>query len=119
MNNNEEFFLENGVNKLPINIKITALKNASHSKRNEICINENVEKPLKLRKWIRGDFFYPTGMKGKKKLSKFFKDQKLSIFDKQNQWILSDSKNEVLWIVGLRADRRNLVKNGKCLKISI
>ena len=68
---------------------------------------------------MRGDFFYPTGMKGKKKLSKFFKDQKLSIFDKQNQWILSDSKNEVLWIVGLRADRRNLVKNGKCLKVSI
>ena len=119
INDKEEFFLENGINKLPINIKITSLKNASHSKRNEICISENVEKPLKLRKWIRGDFFYPTGMKGKKKLSKFFKDQKLSIFDKQNQWILSDSKNEVLWIVGLRADRRNLVKNGKCLKVSI
>lgn len=119
INDKEEFFLENGINKLPINIKITSLENASRSKRNEICISENVEKPLKLRKWIRGDFFYPTGMIGKKKLSKFFKDQKLSIFDKQNQWILSDSKNEVLWIVGLRADRRNLVKNGKCLKVSI
>lgn len=119
INNKEEFFLKNGINKLPINIKITFLKNASHLKRNEICINEKVEKPLKLRKWSRGDFFYPTGMKGKKKLSKFFKDQKLSIFDKQNQWILSDSKNEILWIVGLRADRRNLVKNGKCLKVSI
>ena len=119
INNKEEFFLKNGINKLPINIKITFLKNASHLKRNEICISENVEKPLKLRKWSRGDFFYPTGMKGKKKLSKFFKDQKLSIFDKQNQWILSDSKNEILWIVGLRADRRNLVKNGKCLKVSI
>ena len=115
----KNFFLKNGINKLPINIKITFLKNASHLKRNEICISENVEKPLKLRKWSRGDFFYPTGMKGKKKLSKFFKDQKLSIFDKQNQWILSDSKNEILWIVGLRADRRNLVKNGKCLKVSI
>ena len=34
----------------------------------------------------------------------------MSIFDKQNQWILSNYKDEVLWIVGLRADRRNLVK---------
>ena len=58
-------------------------------------------------------------MNGKKKLSKFFKDQKMSIFEKHKQWILSNSNDEVLWIVGLRADKRNLVKNGKCLKISI
>jgi hypothetical protein len=43
----------------------------------------------------------------------------MSIFDKQNQWILSNYKDEVLWIVGLRADRRNLVKNGKCIRVSI
>jgi tRNA(Ile)-lysidine synthase len=58
-------------------------------------------------------------MTGKKKLSKFFKDEKMSIFDKKSQWILSSFKDEILWIVGLRADRRNLVKNGKCIRVSI
>ena len=118
-NINEEYFLKNGLNKHPFNIKLIPLNNTTCLKRNEICIKYDIEKPLKLRRWKKGDFFFPTGMNGKKKLSKFFKDQKMSIFDKHKQWILSNSKDEVLWIVGLRADKRNLVKNGKCLKISI
>jgi tRNA(Ile)-lysidine synthetase-like protein len=39
--------------------------------------------PLIIRKWQEGDFFYPTGMLGKKKVSKYFKDEKLSILDKK------------------------------------
>jgi len=111
--------LNNGSNHYPIKFDLVFSQSASKPSRNHICISENVDKPLKLRRWKEGDYFYPNGMIGKKKLSKFFKDEKMSIFDKQNQWILSNYKDEVLWIVGLRADRRNLVKNGKCIRVSI
>ena len=111
--------MQDGSNDYPIKIDLVFSKNASKPTRNHICISQTIDKPLKLRRWKEGDFFYPSGMIGKKKLSKFFKDEKMSIFDKKNQWILSNYKDEVLWIVGLRADRRNLVKSGKCIRVSI
>lgn len=61
--------------------------------------------PLKLRKWNRGDHFYPTGMKGSKKVSKYFKDEKYTATEKAAQWLLC-SGNDIVWIVGKRADRR-------------
>jgi tRNA(Ile)-lysidine synthase len=61
--------------------------------------------PLKLRKWRRGDHFYPTGMTGSKKVSKYFKDEKYTATQKAAQWLLC-SGNDIVWIVGKRADRR-------------
>lgn len=62
--------------------------------------------PLRLRKQQDGDEFYPTGFSGKKKVSKFFRDEKLSILARQKIWILADGNNSVLGIIPFRQDRR-------------
>ena len=66
---------------------------------------EKLTFPLTLRKWEEGDYFYPIGMQGKKKLSKFFKTKKYSLLDKENTWLLC-SENQIVWITGKRQDRR-------------
>ena len=76
--------------------------------------------PLTLRQWQEGDYFYPSGMAGKKKLSKYFKDEKLSLLDKEHVWLLC-SENDVVWVLNHRADKRFLVtdKTKSILKIEI
>lgn len=73
---------------------------------------EKLHFPLRLRKQKEGDEFYPTGFSGKKKVSKFFRDEKLSILARQKIWILTDSNYSVLGIIPFRQDRR-YAKNEK------
>lgn len=67
---------------------------------------EKLQFPLLLRKQQNGDEFYPTGFSGKKKVSKFFRDEKLSALIKEKTWLLCDSENHILGVIPLRQDRR-------------
>jgi len=61
--------------------------------------------PLTIRNWKKGDYFYPFGMKTKKKLSDFFTDLKVDLLEKQKIRLLC-SGNQIVWIINYRADDR-------------
>ncbi|MEW2922204.1 tRNA lysidine(34) synthetase TilS [Muricauda sp. ANG21] len=99
-------FDKEGLLQSPIKLKLENVKTAERSGRDTIFLDKKkLNFPLVLRNWQKGDYFYPYGMKGGKKLSKFFKDEKVDVFSKEKQWLLC-SDDEIVWVVGRRADER-------------
>nr|WP_298657655.1 tRNA lysidine(34) synthetase TilS [uncultured Flavobacterium sp.] len=102
--------IESSVN-FPLKLVLCNQSNLHTSDKNTIFVDADVlQFPLTIRKWEEGDYFYPSGMQGKKKVSKYFKDEKLSLFEKQSIWIL-ESNSQIVWIIGHRADARFMSKN--------
>ncbi len=75
-------------------------------KADESLDYETIKFPLRLRKMKTGDVFFPLGMKGSKKLSKFFKDEKYSKLEKENTWLLVDDEDRIVYLIGKRMDDR-------------
>ena len=95
----------------PLNFSICNFSDISNQNKNIIFVEESkLQFPLIIRKWNEGDFFYPAGMQGKKKVSKYLKDEKFTLFQKQDAFIL-ESNNQIVWIIGHRADERYRPEN--------
>ena len=91
----------------PIHLTFKEVQEKSTQNKQTIYVDKDLLKyPLKVRKWENGDYLYPTGMQGKKKLSKYFKDEKLSLLQKENTWLLCNTDNEIIWVINQRQDRR-------------
>ncbi|PKA84445.1 tRNA(Ile)-lysidine synthase [Ulvibacter sp. MAR_2010_11] len=103
-----EYFIEENDEEIdnPIHITLKSTKKIGNSTPTEVYVDKDkISFPLQLRKWREGDVFQPFGMQGKKKLSKFFKDEKLSLVAKEKIWLLC-TNHKIVWIVGMRLDDR-------------
>ena len=92
-----------------------------HSSKISFCIAEKISKnkanlisvdfnklsfPLKLRNIKNGDYFFPIGMVGKKKVVKYLKDKKINSVEKFDKLVLVNGDDKIIWVVGMGLDRR-------------
>jgi tRNA(Ile)-lysidine synthase len=105
----EVFYINENQLEITIPIKLTISNQNFHLNTDNSIIFVDADKlkfPLKLKKNEEGAVFSPFGMNGKsKKVSKLFKDEKMSLMQKENTWILY-SNDEIVWVVGIRQDDR-------------
>ena len=89
--------------------------------RNVACLDADlVEFPLTIRYIENGDRFTPFGMKGSKLVSDFLTDCKVSLYDKRQQLVVTDAKQQIVWLVNHRPDHRFCVteQTKRVLKIT-
>ncbi|OQX80583.1 MAG: tRNA lysidine(34) synthetase TilS [Bacteroidetes bacterium 4484_249] len=109
----------------PIQLKISRYKKpvefiASGNRNIAFLDADKLEFPLQIRKWEKGDYFYPLGMNNKKLLSDFFIDNKFTIPEKEKTWIIISS-GKIVWIAGHRIDDRFKItdKTKEILRIEV
>lgn len=119
--NEDDIVFQNDSLEFKIETQNETFKTQNSNSQIALIDNSLLKFPLIVRKWKKGDYFYPIGMQGKKKLSKFFKDEKYSIIEKENIWVLCNTNNEIIWIVGKRLDNRFKITENttKTLKITL
>ena len=104
----------------PVHLIFKSVDNDILSDSQSIIVDKKLLKyPLQVRKWRFGDYICPIGMTGRKKLSQLFKDKKLSLLEKENIWLLTDAKDQIIWVIGMRQDRRFSVLPSTTQRIKI
>ena len=108
-NSTEVYYIEENQNEVSFPIKLTISNQNFVSNTDNSIIFVDADKlkfPLQLKRFEEGAVFSPFGMNGKtKKVSKLFKDEKLSLLQKENTWILY-SNEDIVWVIGIRQDER-------------
>ena len=87
----EPYLIDNGFSKDPKDVWIDA---------------DKVVFPLSIRLIKEGDRMIPLGMKGSKLISDMLTDTKVSYFDRQRQYVLSNNDQQIIWLLGRRIDDR-------------
>lgn len=107
---------------MKLRISVESPKNCTIDKSKNCCYSDygKLKFPLKIRKWQQGDCFVPFGMKGRKKVSDYFIDNRIPLYQKMQTWILL-SDNQIVWVMGERSDNRFRISDEteKILKIEI
>ena len=92
----------------------------TESKKNIAFLSKDLLKSdLYLRTYKIGDYFCPLGMKGRRKLSDFLKDEKLTTLEKSKVWVLVHNE-DIIWVLNHRIDERYKITENtqECLKIT-
>ncbi len=90
----------------PPTLTTTVLERSQLTKMQQGCLyldNEKVKLPLSIRKTKVGDRFTPFGMQGTKLVSDLLTGLKLNRFEKDDQYVLTDAEDHILWVIGRRA----------------
>jgi tRNA(Ile)-lysidine synthase len=66
----------------------------------------NIQFPLTVRQVVSGDAFCPFGMEGRKLVSDFLTDRKISLLEKRRQLVITAANGDIIWLVGQRTDHR-------------
>ena len=90
---------------LNISFKISSNDQINKIKDTAYFDYEKLVFPLVIRKWKSGDKFIPSGMKGFKKLSDYFIDNKINRLLKEKTLLIC-SNDDIIWVIGHRIDER-------------
>ena len=105
----------------PLTVSKSSIPDIFPKKNNLAYIDfDKLNFPLKIRKWQKGDYFIPLGMKNKKKISDYLIDEKIPLNRKKNTWVV-ESGNEIVWLVNHRISDRFKIseKTNQCLLFQV
>lgn len=106
--------LLNNENVLPNGKKICKIAENNDNSNYTIRLNsEEIELPLYIRNRKNGDKIHIKNMKSPKKIKDIYINSKLTKEQRNNQPILVDSKDNILWIPGLKKSKFTKEKNEK------